>query len=82
MLEGQRVPLLNSPSTGRPLRGGFRLNSCRSGAILPIPFGADRRDGLFQDAFWSAGFSISVVTRAPRKSTGSHRRHASRGTAA
>jgi hypothetical protein len=40
------------------------------------------RDGLFQDAFWSTGFSISVVTRAPRKSTGSHRRHASRGTAA
>jgi hypothetical protein len=40
------------------------------------------RDGPFQDAFWSAGFSISVVTRAPRKSTGSHRRHASRGTAA
>lgn len=40
------------------------------------------RDGLFQDAFWSAGFSISVVTRAPRKSTGSHRRHASRGAAA
>lgn len=75
--------------------GGVGLRRRAGRTAAPSPLGATcqrstpplsgrgvARDGLFQDAFWSAGFSISVVTRGPRKSTGSHRRHASRGTAA